>query len=275
MMKKLFIGSILCAVALAGCGQDTETAENKVNSPIQTAHAEAPMTTSSSVVKPKYRVAAEIDAPFILKGDKGNVSGFDHDLLMEIAKRQGFELEFTPYPWSSLFTAIEKGEMDMTAGGIYITPERQAKFDFSHAYLETGTSFLQPKESLLRQFGDMRGKKVAVKEKTQAEKATHQALGNTAQVQRHDTLWLAAKDVFAKHADVAVGDTASLRYFVAQHPEFNMEVFSDTGLPKEQYAFLVRKGNPELLAKLNQGLAEVKADGTYTQLYQKWFEGNK
>lgn len=228
--------------------------------------------TQTNHHKPVYKVAVEVDAPFIMK-DGEKVVGFDYDLLQEIAKKQNFVLEFQTYPWASLFQAVEEGKADMTAGGIYITPEREAKFDFSTPYLQTGISLWVNQSQSIQRFVDLRDKKIAVKARTQAERHVKNLLGNNQKnLISHETLWLAYKEGASEYADAVVGDTASLIYFNKKYPSAHMMLLSDPTLPSEQYAFMLRRNQPELMMKLNAGLVQVQKDGTLERLRKKWFD---
>lgn len=270
-MQKLMMPA-LCALALAACQKQQAQAPEQAKPAPATAQAStiAPVAASNASSNlPKYRVAVELDAPFALQMADGSVSGFDYDVLQAIGEKQGFTLEYNAYPWSSLFSALEKGEADLTAGGIYITPERKERFDYSTAYLDTGTSLLTSKTSGIQKLSDVRGKKVAVKERTQAQKWVASVDG-AAQVR--PTLWLAFKEGMSKNVDVVVGDEASLTYFLKQYPDDSLTLIRETSLPNEQYAFMLRKGQPELMMKLNAGLAQLEQDGTLAKLRKKWFE---
>lgn len=257
-MKKLWLVTAI-SIILTACGGD--------NPAVKSAQAETDSNLPAVTAKTVYRVAAELDAPFIMQGERGIV-GFDHDLLQAIAEKQGFEVQFTPHPWASLFDAVSSGQADLTAGGIYVTPERSAQFDFSVPYLDTGTAYFMSKEQNIKALNDVSGQKVAVKMRTVAEK-TISPLVKKEHLSKNDTLWLAVKSVLNQQNNVVVGDYASLAYFAKSHPNF--KVVRDDALPTEVYAFMVRRGQPELIDKLNKGLAQVRADGTYDRLYQKWF----
>ncbi|SSY70199.1 substrate-binding periplasmic protein [Alysiella crassa] len=273
-VKKLMISAV-CTLALAACQkqQAQAPAESKPTPATSQASTIVPAAASSTNSHlPKYRVVVELDAPFALQMADGSVSGFDYDVLQAIGEKQGFTLEYKAYPWGSLFSALEKSEADLTGGGIYVTPERQEKFDFTSNYLPTSTALLVSKTSGIQKLSDIRGKKVAVKERTQAQKWVNKTTDDLSKVQAKPTLWLAFKEGLSKNVDAVVGDEASLTYFLKQYPDDSLTLIQDNSLPKEQYAFMLRKGQPELMMKLNAGLAQLEQDGTLAKLRKKWFE---
>lgn len=276
-MKKYASISLICAFVLSACYPGTPQMPDKAQAsePLQVIVGSQPMqviTGSVETSKPVYRVAAEVDAPFILK-DGEKVVGFDYDLLEAIAAKQGFTLHYTTYPWANLFGVVEGGQADITAGGIYITPERQAKFDFSTPYLQTGISLWAHNSKNINNFAALRDKKIAVKVRTQAERHVKNLLGSDDKhLSIKETLWLAFKEGASENVDAVVGDTASLTYFNKKYPHPNMVLLSDPKLPTEQYGFMIRKNQPELMEKLNAGLKQVQEDGTLERLRKKWFE---
>ena len=71
--------------------------------------------------------------------------------------------------------------------------------------------------------------------------------------------------------DAVVADNGVVVNYVTNNPAAKFKTVSDKAFVPEQYGFAVKKGNTELLEKLNKGLADIKADGTYDQIYAKYF----
>ncbi len=266
MMKK-FIFSSISALVLAACG--TETSGSSTTSAASTAQ---PASTTPSN-QPIVRVVAETYVPFTTRTTSGAMSGFDYDLLTEIAKKENLQLQFIPQSWAILFNTLEAGNAEIAAGGIYITDERKKRFDLTDPYLETGTILLVGKDKKINELNDIRGKKIAVKGSTIAERTVRDLLkDNNGTVESRDTLWLAVNSVLGNQADAVFGDAGALTHYAAGFKDQGVKLVTKTNQPTEYYAFLVKKGNTELLSKLNKGLAELKKDGTYDKLYQKWFK---
>ena len=68
-----------------------------------------------------------------------------------------------------------------------------------------------------------------------------------------------------------MADNGVVVNYVTNNPDAKFKTVSDKAFAPEQYGFAVKKGNTELLGKLNKGLADIKADGTYNQIYTKYF----
>lgn len=223
--------------------------------------------------QPVYRVLTEQSyPPFILHSGIDKIEGFEYDLLTEIAKRQGFQVKFSPYTWEGLFDTLDSGQSDIVSSGITVTDERKKRMLFSDPYFETETVLLMKKDVYsIQKFSEMRGKKIAVKRGTFQDNMVKQNGGNPTYA---DSSWLTVKNTMAKETAATLGDFGVLTYFAKKYPDENLKIVKDPSSEKEQLAFVVKKDNVALQNKLNVGLQQLKADGTYQQLYQKWFGAN-
>lgn len=281
---KQFVLTSIAALLLAACG--SETTGNSTTTPQPTASSQsaasepatvAASSDSSAASTPSsnqtvVRVVAETYVPFTIRTPNGAMDGFDYDLLTEIAKRENLHLQFIPQSWAVLFGTLEAGNAEIAAGGIYATEERKKRFDVTEPYLDTGTILLVGKDKAIKDLNDVRGKTITVKKSTVAERTMRDFMKDNGKVETRDTLWLAVKDVLGNQADAVFGDAGALTHYAARFKNDGITLVTNTNQPTEHYAFLVKKGNTELLNKLNKGLAELKKDGTYDKLHKKWFE---
>ena len=259
------VTSLLCTSLLIACGEEI---------PPPAASTASNSTASAPSAHTVYRVAVEIDLPFTVQGPNGTISGFDYDLLKAIGAKQGFDVRFEPYSRTGMFDALAEKKADITASGIYLNDERKTRFDATQAYMDSGTVLLVHPNTQINGLSGMIGKRVSVKSKTVAEGLAKNVLGE-GNFKTHPTLWMAYKDLMTKRADAVLGDYASLNHYAKQYPDKKLVLLDNLNLQREQYVFLVQKGNKALLEKLNRGITEAKEDGTYQRLYRKWFEGAK
>ena len=116
-----------------------------------------------------YKIATDTTyAPFEFENDKGELVGIDMELLKEIAADQGFKYEVNVVGFAAALTALETGEADGVIAGMSITEPRKEKYDMSLPYFDTGTTIGVRKDSGIKSFEDLRGKKVAGKVGTAA-----------------------------------------------------------------------------------------------------------
>ena len=266
-MKKFFYLPLV-ALVLSACsgGDKTTTAASQ---------AAAPQTQNNQSV---VRVAVEpAYPPFVQQLPQGGFEGFDVALMNEIAKRQGFTVSYTPYVWEGIFDYLNKGEADVVMGGVDITPDHQAIADFTEPYLENPTVLLVLDSSPIKTAEQARGKKVAYQTGTTmaAELRKFQGVEELEKTLGENTAWKTIKRVLTTdgtQVDAAIGQSVTVNYYVKQYKDQNMRLITSPNFATERVAFAVKKGNTELLNKLNQGLAAVKADGTFDKLKHEWLD---
>lgn len=260
MMKKSLLFAVsLCLLNACHSGE----------SQIAASSAPAATPASSTEKQAHYRVYTEQSyLPFIAH-DGSKVSGFEHDILDEISKRQGFTVSYTPYVWEGLFDTLNSGKADIVSSGITITDERQKIMAFTDPHFETETVLLTHKKNAdIKKFADIRNKKIAIQKGTLQSRIVEEYQGIPVFA---ETSWLSVKSTIKHDSDATLGDLGLFKYFVKTYESEGLTVIQDPHSPKEQLGFGVKKDNVELQNKLNQGLKQIKADGTYQQIYQKWF----
>lgn len=263
MTKNLFLTSAF-ALILAACGGGDKAA----------APTESPAATNNPNEKVYKVVLDPLYPPFVQQSPKG-LEGFDVDVLQAVADKAGFKVSFTPHPWEGVFDTLETGTADIVAGGITVSEERKPKMDFSDTYNEIATTLLVKKDSGIQTFEQAKGKNIAYQLDTSAEAALKK-LQNTNELNPllgSNSAWETVKRVMAtdnSKVDATIGDSSTLEYYTKQYPDQNLQVIYNQNLPTEINAFVVKKGNAELLAKINKGLADIKADGTYDKIKERW-----
>ena len=211
--------------------------------------------------------------PFDTVDENGKLVGFDMDLMNAIAKNQGFKVEYKQFEFDSLIPAIQSDAADMiTAGMNGDNPDRRKKVDFSDPYYKSGLVVLVKKDNDKIKDMDSIGKDSVVASQigtTGADKANElKEEGKIKDVKINNGydqcfLMLENGDVNAVIVDKPVAEK-----IISKNK--NLKIVGDT-VNAESFAFAVKKGNTELLEKINAGLKNVIADGTYDKLYKQWF----
>ena len=253
---------VLC---LGGCsGQGAEHSGSKAMAAENTAVDQLPI----------YRVG--IDAsypPFGFRGDQGQPVGFDVDVLSAAAQASHFKVVFASHPWQGIFEALNAGKYDIVTGGVTITNERKQYFDFSEPYIENEQmAVVYNSNDTVHTFADLANKKVSVMANTTSEQLMHSLLGeNNPNILAGDTPYLSYRNLLTRKADVVVGDSGVMRYFIKQYAAEDLRGIVYENAPKEAFGFVVKKGRTDLQQKINQGLTVIKANGTYAKIHEKWF----
>ncbi|MCZ8175356.1 MAG: basic amino acid ABC transporter substrate-binding protein [Burkholderiaceae bacterium] len=255
-----FTGLAAATLMLAACGK-----KEPAPAPAATAPAPAPAKVYVVGTDAAY-------APFESQNEKGEIVGFDVDVVQAIAAKAGIQVKFVNTPWEGIFNTLQQGDRDMVVSAVTITDERKQTMDFSDPYFDAAQLIAVKESSKVTKFADLKKLKVGVQTGTTGDEAVSKLLGKTStSIKRFESTPLALKELESGGVDAVVADNGVIAHYVANNPGGKFKTVSDKEFVPEQYGIAVKKGNAELLGKLNQGLAAIKADGTYAQIYAKYF----
>jgi polar amino acid transport system substrate-binding protein len=251
---------------LAACGKKAET---PAPAPVASAAASAPAPAPAKV----YVVGTDAAyAPFESQNEKGEIVGFDIEVLQAVAAKAGIEVKFVNTPWEGIFNALGQGDRDMVVSAVTITEERKGTMDFSDPYFDAQQLIAVKENSKIAKFADLKKLKVGVQTGTTGDEAVTKLLGKAStNIKRFESTPLALKELEAGGVDAVVADNGVIAHYVANNPGGKFKTVSDKEFVPEQYGIAFKKGNTELQAKMNQGLAAIKADGSYAQIHAKYF----
>jgi len=209
-------------------------------------------------------------APFAFENKDKQIVGFDVDIINAIAKQQNIKIKLVNTPWSGIFAALNNGDVDLVISGVTINDKRRQSFDFSAPYFAAHQLIAVPKESTVTSLKDLAGKKIAVVNASTADDVASREFGKTSpNIRRFESTPLIISEVAGGGVDAAIGDNGVIAYRVSQTA--NLKAVTDASFPEESFGIVVKKGDKALQDKLNAGLAAIRADGSYAQIYKKWF----
>jgi polar amino acid transport system substrate-binding protein len=261
-------GVLFAGLLLASCGKK-EPAPAETTSMTPPASSTAPAPTPAKV----YAVGTDAAyAPFESQNEKGEIVGLTVDVLTAVAAKAGIAVKFVNTPWEGIFNSLQQGDRDLLASSITITSERKQTMDFTSPYFDAYQLIAVKDNSKVAKFDDLKKLKVGVQTGTTGDEVVTKLMGkNSPNVKRFESTPLALKELEASGVDAVVADNGVIINYVTNNAGAKFKTVSDKAFQPEQYGFAVKKGNTELLEKLNKGLAEVKADGSYDQIYAKYF----
>ncbi len=216
-------------------------------------------------------------APFEYTDEKGNLLGFDVDLIKAIAKAEGFEVEYKNLDWNSLIAALQTGEVDLVVSGMTINDERALEVAFSDPYFASGQAWAVPEGSPMQTIHDLSGHTVAVQINTTGDFAA-QKLDATFKDEGKAGLTIKrlenAADVFNElktgGCDAVISDLPVIKEYLKNHPDDKV-VVPEPAFTVEYYGIAMRKQDKDIHSMVNKGLAKTKAAGEYDEIYQKYF----
>ncbi len=201
----------------------------------------------------------------------GVPTGFDVDLVREVAERLGLDLDMVDTAFDDIASgeSLNKRRCDVAISAMTITGERARVVNFSSPYFDARQAMVVAKGSGLAGLDDLAGKKIGVQGGTTGELYVTDHAPDGAQV-------TAFEDAAAMGAAMENGQVVATVYdntvvgdVIEANPDLEVATEFDTG---EQYGMAVRRnGNVELLQVINDVLATLKKDGGYDELYATWF----
>lgn len=206
--------------------------------------------------------------PFNFLDDNNEYTGFDVEIANELASRLGVETEFFATKWESLIGGLQADKFDVIIAQMTVTEERKKSVDFTDPYVVTGSVLITREDtSDITVLEDIREKKVGVGGGTTFEEVANSVDG--AEVVLYKAVNEYIQDLINGRLDVIINDQLLMSYNIKEE-ELPIKIASDI-LNKDEIGMAVKKGSEELVDKLNQELAKMKEDGTYGDIYRKWF----
>lgn len=275
MKKKLFTLTALMMLLLVGCSGGAKPANDAANEAANNS-GNAKQEAAAELDKSKTYVMGMDDtfAPMGFRDEKGNIVGFDVDLAKKAAEEMGIKIECQPIDWTVKESELESGNVDLLWNGFSITPERQKKMLFSDPYMDNRQIIITMKDSPVNSKADLAGKRITVQGESSALEAV---MKDDAFVKalaeppvEYATNNECFKDIEAKRCDAIVVDEVLARYYMKQNGEENYKVLKDN-FGEEQFAVGLRKDDVALQEALNKALKTLKDNGTYDEIYSKYF----
>ena len=204
--------------------------------------------------------------------DNGDTVGFDVDLANKTFDKLGMKVKFQSIDWSMKETELNSGNIDCIWNGYSITEERKTKVAFSTPYLDNAQLIITLSGSDIASKADLADKIVAVQKESSALDAVtaDDIAASLKEIVEFDTNIDCFMDLEAGRCDAIVCDEVLARYIIKQRGEDKYNILSDD-FGKEQYGIGFRLTDSELVASVDKALEDLKADGTYKEIYTKWF----
>ena len=264
------LSTVVLTVTFSGCSKQ----DNASTTPAASAPASSAVTATPTPPPAKvYVVGTDAAyAPFESQNEKGEIVGFDVDVVNAVAKEAGIEVKFVNTPWEGIFNSLAQGDRDMVVSAVTITEERKQTMDFSAPYFDAQQLIAVKANSKVKGFNDLKKLKVGVQTGTTGDEAVTKLQGkNSTNIKRFESTPLALQELQAGGVDAVVADNGVVVHYVANNSASAFKTVSDTSFAPEQYGIAVKKGNTELLANLNKGLEAIRANGTYDKIYSSYF----
>ncbi|BAY20558.1 polar amino acid ABC transporter inner membrane subunit [Calothrix sp. NIES-2100] len=207
--------------------------------------------------------------PFEFLGSDGKSQGFSIDLMGAIAAAANFKIEFQSLPFDGMIPALQAKTVDAAISSITITEQRAKTISFSRPYFKAGLAIaIRADNQDITNFNSLKNKKIAVQIGTTGAKKAEDIPGG--EIRRFDSAPIALQELANGNVDAVINDAPVTLYAINTGNLQGLKVVGQL-LTEEYYGIATPKNSPNL-ASINDGLDKVLKNGTYAQIYRKWFK---
>lgn len=245
--------------------EDTTAAESKDETSAEAAETEAAKDAAGG----KLIMATNAEFPPYEYHDGDAVVGIDAEIAKAIADELGMELEIEDIAFDSIIPEIVSGKADMGLAGMTVTEDRMQSVDFSDTYAKASQKIIVTEDSEIVSPDDLKGVIVGVQLGTTGDIYVSDLEADGTTVERYNKGFEAVQALSQGKIDAVVIDGEPAKTFVAETEGLKIldESFTD-----EEYAIAVKKGNTELLEKINGALKTLKDNGTLDEIVAKYIK---
>ena len=223
-------------------------------------------------LKDSYTVVTDTAfVPFEFQEEEGGeYVGFDIDIIKGIAERAGFEIQHENTNFDGIIPGLQTGTFDIAIAGMTITDERREAVDFTSPYYKSGLRIgVAEDDDSITSIDDLEGKTIATRlGSTSADYIENNIEG--AKANTYEQLDQAYLAVEGGGADAVLYDAPNVEYYILTAGEGKLKTVGEL-IEAQDYGIAVSQGNEELVTAMNEALAEMIDDGTYSEIFEKWF----
>ncbi|RHW35007.1 cysteine ABC transporter substrate-binding protein [Lysinibacillus yapensis] len=256
----------LSSLALAACGgnDNANQTEEQPSNALEQIQEEGTMTVG---IMGTY-------APYNFMDKNKEYVGFDVDIAKELAERLDVEAEFVAQDFSGLIPGLQKDKFDILVSQVTITEDRQKQIDFTEPYITNEVKVIVTESNNdIQSVEDFKGRTIGAVMGTNDEAFLRNVLMPEVgkfKLNTYDDVITTLKDLDAGRIDATINNVYALKPIVEENG-YKVKAVGEP-VKSDQAAVAVKKGNTELVEALNAALNEMKQDGTYEEIFVKWFD---
>ncbi len=199
----------------------------------------------------------------------GEFAGIDVECARLIGSKLGYEVEILDIAFDSLIPTVMSGKADFAMAGMTVTEDRLKNIDFTHTYQTAVQTIVVPSDSSIKSADDLSDKKIGVQTGTTGDIYCTGDFGDAA-LARYPKIIDGFQAMKAGKVDACVVDDQVAKSIVAS--DSGSFKILETAYANEEYAIAVKKGNTELLNKLNGVIDEIKSNGELKKIIDKYIK---
>ena len=207
-------------------------------------------------------------APFTFRNEKGELTGYDVDVMNEVGKRLGVKVEYKETQWDAIFAGLNSNRFDLIANQVGVNDERKAKYEFSQPYTYSRPVVVtRADDAAITKFEDIKGKKTAQSLTSNYGKMAEKYGADITGV---EGLAQAIELLKQKRIDLTLNDELAILDYLKTKGDAGLKI-ALRGDDVETMAFVFNKGNDKAIAEINKQLDAMHQDGTFAKISTKYF----
>ncbi|WP_125144280.1 basic amino acid ABC transporter substrate-binding protein [Clostridium transplantifaecale] len=278
-MKKQFLAlamAAMMAASLAGCSsKPAETKAPETAAETQEAAGETTEAADESAEETKEEAAAggvlvmgtNAEFPPYEFYEDNDIVGIDVEIAKAIAEKMGMELQIEDMAFDAIIPAVTSGKADFGAAGMTVTEERQRSVEFTDTYANSNQVAIVKEDSDIAGSADLEGKTIGVQLGTTGDALATELKDAT--VERYNKGLEAVQSLTQGKIDAVVIDQATAQAFVKKTEGIKI---LEEKMSEEEYAIAIKKGNTDLVEKMNAAIAELKSEGKIDEIVAKYMD---
>lgn len=269
MKRRALLTLAASTLLLAACSQSaTEDTATNANSTTEGGSEMLQRINSGGVIN----VGTEgTYPPFTYHDVSGKLTGYDVEVTRAVADKLGVTVEFKETQWDAMLAGLDSKRFDMVANQVSLTtPERLAKYDKALPYSWSGAVVLAPTDD--NRYGSWEGLKGLRTAQSLSSNYGELAERYQAEIVPVDGMAQAVQLVKQDRADFTMNDNLAVLDYLKKFPDSALEI--KLVAPKSEQTgsgLVLLKGDKEVVAKLDEAMTALQADGTLAKLSQEFF----
>ena len=280
MKKQILVLSMaaLIAAALTACSSkpaetaapettQAQTAEAAPETEGETAEASEEATGGAEAAGGTLVMATNAEFPPYEYYEDGDIVGIDVEIAKAIAAKLGMELQIEDMAFDAIIPAVTSGKADFGAAGMTVTEERQRSVEFTDTYANSNQVAIVKEDSDITGSDALAGKIIGVQLGTTGDALATEIKDAT--VERYNKGLEAVQSLTQGKIDAVVIDQATAEAFVKKTEGIKI---LEEKMSEEEYAIAIKKGNMELVEKMNEAIKELKEEGKIDEIVAKYMD---
>lgn len=234
---------------------------------------------TNSYAEETLKIATEgFYPPFNYTNASGELVGFDIDIGFALCRSMNVKCEFVKQAWDGIIPGLVAKKYDIILASMGITEERKAIVSFTDPYYKPAIVYVVPKNSDIQEFtaDGLKGKTIGVQSDTTQAKFAEETFPGS-EVKQYQTQDEVNLDLSSGRLDLQISDLLPMKDWVAKTPEGSCceirgKYITDPKIVGEGIGIAVRHEDVGLREQLNKAIAAIRADGTYKQINNKYFD---